>query len=214
MNIWVIGTEIRIWFLLILIISLRGCPAHSQDLPDKPEVITVSKPTFGNVEVSLSRCVTFSAFMPCQNEHWKELLPVPHETKDRSFWASTVLSVAFTVADVENSVYALRDPSVYEVNPLYGSHPGRGRYYAISLPIAAVSAYLSYRYKREDDALKHAGIQGHKYSKWWIPNAMNMGSHIFGIIYTLTSTRHLPSTFVPSNSVLLSLCTRCVSVAN
>ena len=75
-----------------------------------------------------------------------------------------------------------------EADPLYGSHPGRARYYAIAMPVAGLCAYYSYRYKREDDALAAAGIPGHKYVKWWLPEALNIGAHIFGIVATASFT--------------------------
>lgn len=119
---------------------------------------------------------------------WYEPLPVPHKTADKAFWLSTALNVGLTVADAENSLYALRRPGAQESNPLLGSNPSRGRMYAIMLPAAALTTYFSFRYKREDDALKAAGYPGHKYMKWWVPNLLNTAGHALGVGVTLAST--------------------------
>ncbi len=119
---------------------------------------------------------------------WYEPLPVTHRTADRGYWATTAVSQALTIADVENSLYALRQPGTGEVNPLLGSNPTRLRYYAVLEPFTVLMGYLSWRYKREDDALKASGIQGHKYVKWWMPNAAISGAHIFGLLVTIEAT--------------------------
>jgi hypothetical protein len=122
------------------------------------------------------------------DQTWYEPLIVPHRTTDRAYWTSTLLSLALTVADVENSRYALAKPGTMEANSIFGHHPGRATYYGITLPIFMVNAIVSYRYKREDDALAYAGIPGHRYSKWWLPNAINTFGHAAGTLVTLAST--------------------------
>ena len=119
---------------------------------------------------------------------WYQELPVAHKTADRVFWLDTALSVGMTVADVENSMYALNKPGTSEANWLFGSRPTRARYYGITMPVTVLSAYLSWRYKREDDALTVAGLPGHKYSKWWLPNLLNTAGHTLGVGVTLAST--------------------------
>ena len=122
------------------------------------------------------------------SRQWYEPLPVRHRTADRKFWLSTGLSGALTVADVKNSLDALNRPGTSEANPIFGRHPSPGRYYAVMVPIFAANAYMSYRYKREDEALADAGIQGHKYVKWWLPSALNSGAHAVGLAVTLAAT--------------------------
>jgi hypothetical protein len=119
---------------------------------------------------------------------WYEPLPVPHHTADSAFWESTVASFGANVVDVENTVYALRRPGAIEANLIFGKHPSRARLYATTTPMSALCGYLSWRYKREDDALKAAGIQGHKYSKWWVPSLLNTSFHVVGIVGTMVST--------------------------
>lgn len=154
--------------LAIAMLLLAGT-LHAQELPFKPKPV---------VRVELTNGV----------DKWWQPLPVPHRTADRAYWASTITSLGWTVADVENSVYILKSPKTHEVNFIFGSHPSRGRYYAICLPVFLGSAYLSYRYKREDEALKYAGLPTHKYVRWWLPEALNTGSHVLGVLVTLTST--------------------------
>jgi hypothetical protein len=143
--------------------------AQAQDFPFKP------LPT---VRVQLTDRVT----------KWYEPLPVRRKTADAAWWEWFAASNALTIADTENSVYALKKPGASEANFLFGAHPGRARYYAVMAPITAACDYLSWKYKREDDALKDAGIQGHKFSKWWLVQAVNTGAHAVGILVTLGST--------------------------
>ncbi len=119
---------------------------------------------------------------------WYERIAVPEHAINRNFWLSTGLSLALTIADVENSRLALSRVGTSEANPLFGSHPSRGRYYAVTLPIFAANAYMSYRWKREDAALAYSGIPGHKYAKWHIPNDLNTIAHAIGLAITLGST--------------------------
>ena len=119
---------------------------------------------------------------------WYQPLPVPHRTAEKAFWLSTLISAGVTVADVENSMYALRRLGTSEANGLFGSHPRRGVYYGIAAPACALNVLFSYHYKREDDALRAAGLPGHKCAKWWLPSALNTGAHVVGVAVTLGST--------------------------
>lgn len=120
---------------------------------------------------------------------WYQEFSVPGKTADRSFWIVTAISAALTVADVENSINALRKPGAIEINGAFGApHPGRLRYYGISLPVFAGMTYFSYKYKREDAALAYAGLPPHRFVKWWLPSAMNAGMHALGAGITLAST--------------------------
>lgn len=122
------------------------------------------------------------------SQTWYQDLPVTKPTANRTYWIATGLSGLLTVLDIENSHLALNRPGTSEANPLFGAHPGRARYYGICLPIFALNAYMSYRYKRQDQALADAGIQGHKYVKWWLPEALNGGMHAIGLAVTLGAT--------------------------
>lgn len=119
---------------------------------------------------------------------WYEPLPVPHRTADRAFLLSSAVSLIVTVADVENSIYALRRPGAREANGIFGSHPNRGIYYGITMPLAAIDIGMGWHYKREDDALRAAGLPGHKWMKWWIPSLLNTATHAVGIGVTVGST--------------------------
>ena len=155
---------------ILLTILLCGIPAWAQDaLPSKPE------PT---VRVQLTD----------GQRKWYEQLPVKHKTVDHAWWEWAIVSGGMTILDAENSLYALHKPGTSEANGIFGSHPSRAKYYGIMLPVAGLGDILSYKYKREDDALKSAGMQGHKYSKWWIIQAMNTGAHVVGVAITLGST--------------------------
>lgn len=158
----------KIFLLLFLLLSLN-LTVTAQSQPPKPEPTVQVKLTDGQ-------------------RTWYQALPVTNRTADKAFIASTLLSLAATVADVENSHAALERSGTREANPLFGSNPSRVRYYAITLPVFAVNAFVSYRYKRQDDALGVARYGGHKIVKWWLPNTLNTFFHVVGISATVAST--------------------------
>jgi hypothetical protein len=122
---------------------------------------------------------------------WWAPLPVTKRTVDGKFWVSTAASFAATVADGENTMHVLRNgKGNRETNFIYGSHPDRLRYYGVSLPIASVCAYYSWKWKREDQALKDSGYPPHRFIKWQFPNAYNTGVHMFGIVFTLVNAKY------------------------
>ena len=61
-------------------------------------------------------------------------------------------------------------------------------YYGIGVPVTVAAAWLSWKGKREDDALRDAGLPGHKYMKWWLPEAAVIASHAVGIFVTVANT--------------------------
>lgn len=117
------------------------------------------------------------------------VLPVPHRTADRAFWAATVGSFASAVADVENSQAAMRaNPYGRELNPIFFSHrPTRSRMYEVALPLTMLETYLSYRQKRKEDAEAAFGVRVPR-PHWWVYHAVTIGSHTFGTIFTIAST--------------------------
>lgn len=124
------------------------------------------------------------------NTHkWYEQLPVKHKTADRAFWLWQSVSQAATVADVENSIYVLQHcGGCIERNPIFGQHPNRAVYYGITEGIFVAEVPFTFYYKRQDDALKAAGIQGHRYAKWWILPALNTAGHGVGVGVTVGLT--------------------------
>jgi hypothetical protein len=166
---------------LVPILLLAAVGAHAQELPFKPEP---------NVRVQLTCPTDACAQFYSIKVHGKfyEELPVRKRTADRAWFVSTALSGILTVADVQNSVYALRGGSVREVNPLLGSHPSVARYYALCGPVALLTGYVAWRWKREDQALADAGLIGHKYAKWHVANDLNSAAHVVGLAVTLLST--------------------------
>jgi hypothetical protein len=116
-------------------------------------------------------------------------LPVPHRTVDRAFVTWAAVSQIATIADVENSIYAGRGSGVYEVNWLYGSHPSRDRYYAVSQAIWAFGTYVSRRSKRENDAARAFGARpDFTHRMWWLPQFGNAAAHLIGIGFTIART--------------------------
>ena len=119
---------------------------------------------------------------------WYEPLPVPHRTTDRAYWLHFALTQAATIADIENTRYALGKAGTQEANPIYGKAPSRLTLYSISEAVAIGNAIFDRHYKRQDDALAAANIPGHKWSKWWVPTMLNTAAHSVGLLTTLAST--------------------------
>lgn len=153
-------------------------------LPGKVEPQIDTCPHFPCVKVKMQYDGTDGKYPP----KFTAFLPVPHRTADRAYWLSTAGAVLATVADIENSMYALKQPGVQEASPLYGSHPGRARYYAIAMPVTGFMAYMSWRWKREDDAVRAEGWGQHKWMHWHFPNDLMTAAHAAGVAITLSAT--------------------------
>lgn len=161
---------------------LLATPLIAQTLPNKPQP-TVKIQLTCKLDVKCQEAYGVKA-----NQKFYRQLPVVQPTLDHAYVLSTTTSILLSIGDVENSLYALNKPGTQEANWLFGSHPNRARYYAIILPVDAAAAIISYRYKREDQALKAAGYPSHRIVKWWLPEAMNSVGHTVGILITATST--------------------------
>jgi hypothetical protein len=113
----------------------------------------------------------------------------PHSTIDRNFLLLSGASILATVADVENTHYALvHDPHVQEANPFYFSkHPTRARMYEVNTPITALNLIWSYKWKKEDDADRAAGRPLAKY-RWFVLPIILTSTHTLGVTITLAST--------------------------
>ncbi len=84
-----------------------------------------------------------------------------HETEhDRTTWqafknplilAASSAVIAATVLDAEGTVACIKVGTCREMNPLYGSHPGRVRIYSIAMPLNAVLIYSMAKMKRNGD---------------------------------------------------------------
>ena len=97
----------------------------------------------------------------------------PKAVSTKSFWALASLNSALTVADIELTQNCLSTiPGCREANPLYGTHPGRMRMYAINVPITAGINYLSYR----------VFTGKYKTRLWALPQASLGVSHLAGVM--------------------------------
>jgi hypothetical protein len=118
---------------------------------------------------------------------FKEVVDHPYKTADRKWWLTNAASWASTVADIENTQYCMRH-GCREGNPLFfSSHPTRLRQYEVMAPIAALTTWLSYKWKREDEA---DVVHYHRRAavKWYAPAITNIGVHSFGLAFTFSST--------------------------
>ncbi len=93
---------------------------------------------------------------------------------DRKFWTLAALQAGATVADFETTQWAKRAaPSGAELNPLFGSHPGRPRMYSIGISLTTLQIFLQHR-------SKGLGKRTGKMKKAWIVGALvNTGLHTF-----------------------------------
>jgi hypothetical protein len=112
--------------------------------------------------------------------------PTKHYTADKAWWLVNLTSWVATVADIENTQAVLRAGG-QEGNPIYGSHPSRLRAYAIAAPLAGLTSWVSYRWKREDDHDK-AVLGRVAKVRWYASPLVNAGTHGFGIAFTLAAT--------------------------
>ncbi len=100
------------------------------------------------------------------------------KTIDRQFLILNAMMVAATVADAETTLNCVSSPSCQETNPLLGSHPSRGRVYAVAVPLTAAAIYLSYHYKRVSPS-----------RSWWKAYPLVLtGVHAFGALYNSSSS--------------------------
>jgi hypothetical protein len=155
---------------LLLVFDVRNCKAQDvEEVFPHPNGPTIHVKLYdGQERVSL----------------W--VLPVPHRTADKAFWITTVISAATTIADMENTRIVLNHGG-RELNPLYGPYPGRVRQYAISSGLFALATYVSYKAKRKQDAEIAFGVRP-EYPKWIVSQLANIGTHAFGIAFTIGNT--------------------------
>ena len=173
--------------LIIIIFNLAVVPAMAQ------QRFQLNDRLYGSEEVEIpptpTQGATVNVQLQDQTHTWIQPLPVLHRTADRAFWLWQVASALATAADDENSYQVLkRVPGTRELNPVYGSHPGRALYYGIGFGVWAAEVPFAYHWKRQDDALRAAGIPGHRWAKWWVMPALNAGAHGVGIGVTVGVT--------------------------
>lgn len=175
----------RIPALLGIALALAAT-AHAQELPNKPEPLQPTLPEvqpFGTVRTDL--------FIGKDKTPHHVRLLVPHRTADRAFWLWTGVSAIFTVADVENTEYVLRDPHVQEQNFLYGKRPSRARLWSISGPMLALTTWASWRAKRAEDAKIAYGAKPAwtpSWTHWWVAPLANAVTHAVGVGVTIANT--------------------------
>jgi hypothetical protein len=100
------------------------------------------------------------------------------KTIDRQFLILNAMMVAATVADAETTLNCVSAPSCQEINPLLGSHPTRGRVYAVGVPLTALAIYLSYHYKRVSPS-----------RAWWKAYPLVLtGVHTFGALNNVSAS--------------------------
>ena len=102
----------------------------------------------------------------------------PPRTIDRQFILLNSLLVAATLTDAELTLHCVNSLNCRELNPILGSHPTRGRMYALAVPLTALSVYLSYHYKRKSPS-----------KGWWKVYPITFSAvHTVGPIYYLLAS--------------------------
>lgn len=136
--------------LLALLLLTAAAPCLADDLPVKPE------PT-----------VTVPVYYANSHQIERITLPVPHKTMDDAYvqWNAAMFMVS-----AADSTLTLGHRNL-EVNPLIRHHP-------VPMTIAGfgldgLALWLDHKWKREDDAMRAAGIPYDKHDvKWWYVPAM------------------------------------------
>jgi len=154
-------------------------------------LLVAAVPTFGQTVRVKLMCRSLDVYCEAMygvksRQAWSESLAVRHRTADRKWDTVTAVSATATILDVQYSLHELHLGAT-EANPLFGKHPSGERYYAIDAPMAIGAAYLHWRFKRQDDALRDAGLPTTK--KAWLPQASNIGYHLFGFVFTYAHRR-------------------------
>ncbi len=99
----------------------------------------------------------------------------PPRTIDRQFIVLNALQVLAAIADAETTLNCVSSPRCGEVNPILGSHPTRGKMYALAVPLTALSVYLSYHYRRKGPT-----------RDWWRAYPLTLSAvHAFGAVNNL-----------------------------
>ncbi|MBZ5694993.1 MAG: hypothetical protein LAN36_06495 [Acidobacteriia bacterium] len=71
---------------------------------------------------------------------------------DKKFWIFAGLQIGATIADIETTQWALSsNPRVHEINPLFGSRPGRARMYSIGMALTGVQLLLQHHTKARSE---------------------------------------------------------------
>jgi hypothetical protein len=121
----------------------RAAARSSEDLPEAP-----SQSARGSNEAQGSDDANGTRFVPLA------LTAEPNSNKsvhtlDRSFILLHSLSAVALIADLETTARSFEgQANATELNPLFGPHPTRARLYGITVPLNALSFYVSYRYKK------------------------------------------------------------------
>jgi hypothetical protein len=136
-------------------------PDATTQLPNKPEV-PAQAPAQVPAEVRVNGQPEIHSPSP------------PRIIADKKFWILAGLEAGATIADFETTQWAERvRPDGGEVNPLYGSHPGRMRMYGIGMSLTGVQILLQYKSKGMSQ-------RNGKMKKAWIVGALlNTGVHTF-----------------------------------
>jgi hypothetical protein len=161
----------------------RDCDSPAR--PADPPLADVQAPTRltlpVKVQLPLKVVPTIRVHLSDGKRTWWEPLPVTHRTIDRNYLLSSAAVDASMIADVQYSLYFIHR-GAHEINPIFGKHPNALRYYEIQAPIDILVHYMTWKYKREDDALRSSGYPGHKYAKWHLIDDLITGVHVFDVV--------------------------------
>lgn len=154
---------------IVLALALLAGSLHAQDLPSKPQPQTM-------VRVQLT--------YPSDDykKHWVEL-PVPHRTADAAWIGWNSAGIAACGVDLGLALTHLNQ----EGNPIVKAAPG------VAVGLCALSVGLagvySWKNKREEDAVRAAGIP-HRGFKWWAFDLAVIAPHAAGIAISLATLAH------------------------
>jgi len=157
--------------VLFLMFGLVGV-STAQDLPVKPE------PRHAQIKVKFERDGT--------KEKFTELVPVPHQTADKTFWTFMLVDQAAVIANVEILQRTCLAQPNCRINPVYGGfRPSRGTQYGVAEAIYGVVLYATWHYKRRDDAAKAFGAKIYGDDHYWLIPVAHIASNVIGAVTTI-----------------------------
>ncbi|HXQ25383.1 MAG TPA: hypothetical protein VN822_03140 [Candidatus Acidoferrales bacterium] len=93
---------------------------------------------------------------------------------NKKFWIFAGLQIGTTIADIETTQLALSsNPQSHELNPLFGSHPGRPRMYSIGMALTGIQLLLQHHVKARSERT------GRAKGLWIVGASVNTSLHTF-----------------------------------
>jgi hypothetical protein len=147
--------------LLVLFTAISAMAETKTNVPDAPsQLVTQARAAEGPRAAFISQRSAKPAAFGEKGD--------PHR---RAFLLLSVAAGVATVADIEITTHCLQTkPNCREMNPLFGSHPSRGRLYATAVPLTLGQVWFSNYLRKKHPERK----------LWMLPTLSVTIGHTFG----------------------------------